>query len=605
MALVKLSSPEARAGAQELSRALILFLVAFVLAAFLRFPDRAARPMHVDETTQSVKLQELMSGHYKYDPLEHHGPTLLYATLPIKWFSSAKSWAELTESQLRLVPVLFGIGLLLLLVVVGDGFSPSELAWGAMAVAVSPLMVFYSRYYIMEMLLVFFTFGLIGCGWRFYLTRKTGWLVMAGGFAGLMHATKETFVLQFAGILVGLFGVWLTDLFSAGSGMGLVNRARKNPVRQAQLLAFVLAAAASSVLIFSKFFTAPGSVVDSVATYGKYLKRAEGQGHEKPFYYYADLIWGGAMSPGPAPRPAGDGNAPSAEAPAPAARATESSNPFSALYWKLLPEKLGITPTGRIVWGERFLLILAGLGMIAAFVTKPARNQSRHLVRFLAIYSPAVFLLYSAVAYKTPWCILGAWHGMLLMAGLGAASLMRLFSGKVGRSVMWVLLMAGMAHAALLSYRATRGQPSFAAAVRNPLNYSMTSPDCLDWVAKIYRFSEISGKGDQFSIVQADAQGGWPLPWYLRRFPNYVWQGGDLGLMEKADLILSSASFRENLPSTVCTPAGSSDGTPGWVEFKVKLHTTGSIALFVRRPIWEAYLAKAANAPWPELPVQL
>ena len=63
MVFVKLSSPEARAGAQELSRALMLLLVAFVLAAFLRFPDRAARPMHVDETTQSVKLQELMSGH--------------------------------------------------------------------------------------------------------------------------------------------------------------------------------------------------------------------------------------------------------------------------------------------------------------------------------------------------------------------------------------------------------------------------------------------------------------------------------------------------------------------------------------------------------------
>ena len=195
---VKLSSPEARAGAHDLTRALLLMLLALVMASYLRFPDRAAKPMHVDETTQAVKLGELMAGHYKYDPVDHHGPTLLYATLPVKWFSSARTWNDLTESQLRLVPVLFGMGLLLLLLLVGDGFSSSEMAWGALAVAVSPAMVFYSRYYIMEMLMVFFTFGLIGCGWRFYLTRRTFWMVGAGVFAGLMHATKETCVLQFA-----------------------------------------------------------------------------------------------------------------------------------------------------------------------------------------------------------------------------------------------------------------------------------------------------------------------------------------------------------------------------------------------------------------------
>jgi len=553
--------------------------------------------MHVDETTQSIKLQELMTGHYKYDPLEHHGPTLLYATLPIKWFSSAKSWNDLTESELRLVTVLFGMGLLALLLLVGDGFTPSELAWGALAVAVSPMMVFYSRYYIMEMPLVFFTFAMIGCGWRFYLTRHTIWLVMAGVFAGLMHATKETCVLPFAAIAIALGVVGMTDLFSAGSGMGLVNRTRKNPVRRAQFVGLVVAATATSVLIFSQFFTTPSSVVDSVTTYEKYLKRAEGQGHEKEFSYYAGLIWGGPMSGGPVAR-----NAEGAVASGKPAGGTEASNMFSGLYWKQVPEKLGIIPSGRIVWGERFLLILALLGMVSAFVTKPARNQSRHLVRFLAVYSGVLFLIYSAVAYKTPWCLLGAWHGMLLMAGLGAASLMRLFTGRLGRTVMGILLMAGMLHAALLAYRATRGAPSFAAAVRNPLNYSMTSPDCLDWVAKIHRFAEVSGKGDQLAIVQADALGGWPLPWYLqRKFPNYIWQGGSLELMEKADVILSSPDFRKNLPESIVGGEGAEQGSPEWMEFSLTLHTSGRMVILVRRAIWEAYLAKS---PWPAYPVQ-
>ena len=581
---MKLSSPEARAGAHAQSRALILLILAFIVAAFLRFPDREAKPMHVDETTQALKLQELMEGKYQYDPVDHHGPALLYATLPVKWFSSATQWSELTESQLRLVPVLFGMGLLLLLILIGDGLTASELAWGAMAVAVSPLMVFYSRYYIMEMLLVFFTFGLIGCGWRFYLSRHTGWLVAAGICAGLMHATKETCILQFAAIGVGLGVVWMADLFSAGSGLGVVNRGRKNPVKKAQLLALVLAALGTSVLIFSKFFTDWRAVYDSVATYVNKMDRAGGQGHEKPFFYYLGLIWGEQMTSDP-----GGG-----------------AGLLSAEFWKRLPEMLGIRPTGRIVWGERLLLILAVIGMVTSFVTKPSRNQSRHLVRFLTIYSIAVFVIYSAVSYKTPWLLIGPWHAMLILAGVGAAGLMRLVEGRVGRSIMGAALVLVMIHAGLLAYRASRAVPSFAGHVRNPYNYSMTTADCLEWVAKIYRLAEVSGKTDHFTILQVDERGGWPLPWYLsRKFPNYFWQvrkwDAAEEILNRSDVVLSSLNYRANLPERVRGAGAAGEGSNDWAEFNMTLYPNGRLALFIRKPLWDAYLAKS---PWPPLWVQ-
>lgn len=600
---VKLSSPEARAGAHDLTRALLLMLLALVMASYLRFPDRAAKPMHVDETTQAVKLGELMAGHYKYDPVDHHGPTLLYATLPVKWFSSARTWNDLTESQLRLVPVLFGMGLLLLLLLVGDGFSSSEMAWGALAVAVSPAMVFYSRYYIMEMLMVFFTFGLIGCGWRFYLTRRTFWMVGAGVFAGLMHATKETCVLQFAAITVGLLGVWVADFFSAGSGLGVVNRSRKNPIKMTQLLVLAGSAALTSVMIFSKFFTAPASAIDSVTTYVNMLNRAGGQGHKKPFFYYRDLMWGEPMSGGPITRKPGDSTAlaEGADGVKKEAVATDSSNPFNTLFWKYLPEKLGIKPSARIIWGERLFLVLGLIGMVAAFTTKPSRNQSRHLVRFLTVYTVSLFFIYSMVSYKTPWLVIGPWHGMLILAGVGAASLLAILRNRAIMSVVACLLLLGFFQAALVAYRATRGAPSFVAHVRNPLNYSMTSPDCLDWVRKIHRFGEVSGKGNQLAIVQADAEGGWPLPWYLaRKFPNYIWQGGDLELMEKADVVISGLDFRALLPQSIRGADGAPDGAPGWKEFSLTLHPSKRMAIFVRQPIWESYLKVA----WPELAIQ-
>ena len=57
-------------------------------------------------------------------------------------------------------------------------------------------MVFYSRYFIHEMLLIFFTALAIGAGWRYTRTKRTRWAILSGVGLGLMFATKETFVLS-------------------------------------------------------------------------------------------------------------------------------------------------------------------------------------------------------------------------------------------------------------------------------------------------------------------------------------------------------------------------------------------------------------------------
>ena len=70
--------------------------------------------------------------------------------------------------------------------------------WAAIFLAVSPAMVFYSRYFIHEMLLVFFTLLTLAAGWR-YAKKRSVFLVRADGRGlGLMFATKETFVLTLA-----------------------------------------------------------------------------------------------------------------------------------------------------------------------------------------------------------------------------------------------------------------------------------------------------------------------------------------------------------------------------------------------------------------------
>ncbi len=569
---MKLSSPEARADATQLSRALLLLLAAFVAACVLRFPDREIKTMHTDEATQAVKLHELMEGRYQYDPVDHHGPTLLYSRNALNLLSGT-TWEEMTESKLRLTPALYGVALLLLLVLAFDGMGKMALAWSAVFIAVSPLMVFYSRYFIMEVLLVFFTFACIGCGWRFFMTRKPGWLAWSGLSAGLMHATKETCVLHFMAMGAALFVTYGANFWSAGAGLGVVNRTRKSPVKRRHLLIFCAGALVASVTVFSQFFTEWRGVWDSVATYWNMLSRAGGQGHEKPFGYYFGLLWGGTMSG----RPAELG--------------------FSPQNWMWA---LGLDPDARrMVLTEGVLIVLAFIGCLTAFTVKPDRNQTNHLVRFLAVYSVATFVIYSLIGYKTPWCIMGAWHGLLLMAGLGAEQLVRLFWNQWAQRIVLALLGVASLHLALQSWRMTR---DFARESRNPYNYSMTSPDVLAWVEKFHRFAEIHPPGYSLRIDQNDLNGGWPLPWYLtRQFPNYRWQGGEVMDPASAAVLLLSHAADEALRLQLHEAGQAEVFEEQFTAQSITLHPSGSLRVYVRKDLWQQYLDRQ---PWAPLAVQ-
>ncbi len=123
---------------------------------------------------------------------------LYYLTLPSAWLTSDGTFAGTSEFTFRIVPVIFGVGVVLLLLLVGDGIGRPAAVCAGILTAISPAMVYYSRYYIQEMLLVFFTFAAIGAGWRYIRTRHIGWALATGAALGLMHATKETCILAFA-----------------------------------------------------------------------------------------------------------------------------------------------------------------------------------------------------------------------------------------------------------------------------------------------------------------------------------------------------------------------------------------------------------------------
>ena len=55
---------------------------------------------------------------------------------------------------------------------------------------------------------------------------------------------------------------------------------------------------------------------------------------------------------------------------------------------------------------------------------------------------------YSLISYKTPWCLLSFWHGMILLAGVGAAALLRSAKRRFVRLALALLLLGGAGHLA-------------------------------------------------------------------------------------------------------------------------------------------------------------
>src|SRR6058998_116199 len=136
----------------------VILLVIVGLGLLLRCPRLDERPMHNDEAVNAIKFGQLWEhGEYKYDPNEHHGPSLFYATLAVARLTSSPDFEHLTEIKLRLITILFGVGLIILLPLLVDGLGEKGVIWAAVFTVASPAFVFYSRYYIHDILLVFFT----------------------------------------------------------------------------------------------------------------------------------------------------------------------------------------------------------------------------------------------------------------------------------------------------------------------------------------------------------------------------------------------------------------------------------------------------------------
>ena len=507
------------------------------LALLLRWPALDRRPMHNDEAVNAVKFGQLWeSGRYRYDPNEHHGPSLYFATLAwCKLTGAPRDLNQLDEARLRLMTVFFGVTLVLLLPLVRDGLGRQGMLWAGLFTAVSPAMVFYSRYYIHEVLLVCFTFLVLAAGWRWWRTPKVGWALVAGSALGLMAATKETYVISLASLGVALLGnhFWNRRIDASAAPQPLRKVNWRHGTLAAGMAAIVL------VLFFTSFFTNAAGLADSLKTFLPWMKRAGGDTpHQNPWYFFLQrLLW--------------------------------------------------FHPAKGPAWTEGFLLMLACVAAVAGFWRRGLGDSNANLLRILALYTGIQAMAYSVIPYKTPWCLLSFWHSTVLLAGVGAAIIASRARTRAGSFAWHGLLILGSAH---LGWEAWQLNQTFAADRRNPYVYAHTSPDTLNLIGKVNAIARAHPDGNRVLVKVISADGDyWPLPWYLRKFDRIgYWEA--IPPAPYAPIMVVSSGLNAALDEK------QTHLMTGYFELRPQVF----LELYVEKKLWERYLELNPPKPDPE-----
>jgi uncharacterized protein (TIGR03663 family) len=536
--------PSAGDGAGSRRRFAVLVGVALVLGLGLRTVGLDRRPMHHDEANQAVKFGVLLeTGAYRYDRTDHHGPTLYYLTLPVAWLRGQATLASLDERTVRIVPALFGTGLLVLFLSLTSRLGRGAVAGAVALAAVSPALVYYSRFYIQESLFAFLAIGCLIAIGRYGERQTLAAALTAGASVGLAYATKETAVIV---VPAAVAAVAIARHLPSGPG-GHRMAARMMDSRRwlppAHLAAGAAAALAVAWLFFSSFGTHPDGFVDSIRAFGVFVDRGTGTGsHSQPWYHYLGL-----------------------------------------LAW---------SSSGGLVWTEAAILILAAGGLVSA-----GRPTGTYWQRVVALYSVLTTLIFSLVSYKTPWNLLPFYAGIVLLAGMAVQALLDRLWGqipeperrhrnltpkKAATTLVIATLLAACAH---LGWQSWQASTRYGADPRNPYAYLHTSPDLLRLVQRVADLSALHPDRDRMLIrVVAGPYEQWPLPWYLRRMPRvgYWLRAAEAGPFDGTPVIIASQANAAALEATL---------GDRYIAEMYGLRPEVFLTVFIERGLWERFLA--------------
>ena len=496
-----------------------------VIAAFLRFYQLGLKPFHHDEGVNGFFLTTLFrSDVYKYDPANYHGPTLYYISLAF-----AKVFG-LETIPVRASMAIFGVLMVVLALFLKRYIGRIGSLFAALFLALSPGMVFISRYFIHEILFVFLSLAIVVSVLYFIEKRKAGifaiiwmtlilvvcflpstlklaarlagdgaailpyqigaffleavliffvmrmllmwnggrpiYILLASVSAALMFATKETAFITLGTLLIACFCVWAWQKLT-GEQKGSDELAGEG-------------------LSWPKFREAFGSNIDLILIVSAAVLA----------FSYVTVLFFSSFFTYP------EGVQKAAEAYTIWSK-TGSKDHTQNGFW------------GYLKWMWRIeapILILSAIGTLIALM----KGRHRFAI-FAGFWAFGLFAAYSLIPYKTPWLLLSFLLPMCIAAGY---AINELFASENIISKFTAGTLAAVA-ACVLAYQSY--DINFVRYDDNdkPYIYAHTRREFLDMISEIERYANKSGKGKD-AALQVVSPDYWPMVWYMNDYPKAI-----------------------------------------------------------------------------------
>ncbi len=341
-----------------------------LLALVLRLLWLDVKPAHFDEGVNGWFVDTMTrQGYYHYDPTNFHGPLHFYVLFLAQTLLGREIWV------LRLPLALVSTGSVVLVLGWRCYLGERVCQIAALAMAISPAMVFYGRYAIHETWLLFFllltAWGGAGL-WRFG-ERRHLWAA-ALGLTGMI-LTKETYLIHVVALVLAVPCLLAYGKISRSTRFAFAGW--KFGVRE------LLKVTAICGLLIVFFYT--GGFLDWPGP-----RTFDANGHPQPLGSLAGLYecFGAWIRTGTATDIAPTGH----------------EKPWH--YWLQLLAGVEVDENGqRPIFRTTIASELpALLGLLASFALLAPRTN--RLARYLAIYGLGALIGYSLVPYKTPWCVI-------------------------------------------------------------------------------------------------------------------------------------------------------------------------------------------------------
>lgn len=247
-----------------------------------------------------------------------------------------------------------------------------------------------------------------------------------------------------------------------------------------------------TIFLYSSFFTNIKGIADSVLTYKYYLvKSSANLDHIYPWYYYLSLF---------------------------------TYNNFNSTI---------IT--------ELIIILLAIYGIVFSF-KDTAKNKEQNIFKFISIFTISFTMVVSLLDYKTPWNILTAWTGTVLLSGYGFSVLYELLNKMYLKIIFFIIVSLGSVH---LLYQTFLTSFYDSSSPNNPYTYSQPTKEIFlltDELNKIINYDQ------KLKIcIIADNNQYWPLPWYLRKAENTAWHSAPSDDLYTFDVIISEPKYLDKI----------------------------------------------------------